>query len=120
MKMITGHVNDLPAYPVPADHADNTVRRVVFSPDNCWDTSVMRVFTMERGGGTHEHEHPWSHWVFILEGKGIIVYEGKDYPVEAGSYMFIPGGNKHYLYNAGSGDEVFRFMCIVPPEGDTF
>ena len=51
MKMITGHVNDLPAYPVPADHADNTVRRVVF-PDNCWDTSVMRVFTMERGGGT--------------------------------------------------------------------
>ncbi|MGI6575194.1 MAG: cupin domain-containing protein [bacterium] len=115
--LIQGHKDHLKEFPIPEEHARNTIRKVVFSPERGWDSHVMRIFTMGEKGRTYEHTHPWQHYVFILAGTGKVVVADTEYLVEYGHYLFIPGNTPHYLENTGK--EPFEFICIVPKEGDT-
>ena len=41
---------------------------------------------------------------------------GKDKVETAGSWCYIPEDIPHYFKN--DGNDIFEFICIVPPEGD--
>jgi mannose-6-phosphate isomerase-like protein (cupin superfamily) len=41
--------------------------------------------------------------------------DGRDTPVGAGAFAYVPAGKEHQYRNAGKG--IFRFICIVPTEG---
>lgn len=114
--MFIGKVKDLDRVDVPEEHALKTKKQVVFSPEKAWESHVMRVFTMEQGGKTHEHEHAWPHWVLVLEGTGLLTFKGEEYPLERGTYTFVPRGERHSFKNTGTSP--FVFMCIVPKEGE--
>lgn len=114
--MFIGVLEDLERVPVPEEHALKTTKQVVFSPQKNWESHVMRIFTMEEEGGTHEHEHSWPHWVLILEGFGILTFKGEEHPLERGTYIFLPQGERHSFTNTG--DSPLVFMCIVPKEGE--
>ena len=116
--VIIGNKNDLKAKKIDEKYATNTKKRIVFSPENSWDSHVMRVFTMEENGQTFEHEHDWPHWIFVISGKGSVTIEGEKHSLSKDSYLFVPGGVKHFFQNEGN--EEFEWICIVPPEGDTF
>jgi len=62
--------------------------------------------------------HDWPHINYIVEGRGVLHVDGRDTPIESGSYAFVPAGSTHQFRNAGSGR--FRFICIVPTEGHQF
>ncbi len=118
MKIRVGDRKELKAADVDEEHALKTKKRVVFSPDNNWDSHVMRVFTLEEGGKTLPHSHDWPHWVYVLAGRGELVTEEENYKLERDTYVFVPAGIKHNFASRGEG--LFEFMCIVPPEGDKF
>jgi len=40
--------------------------------------------------------------------------ERRDVPVQHGSTIFVPGGEMHQLRNTGQ--EVLRFICLIPQE----
>ena len=42
--------------------------------------------------------------------------DGEDFEVESGSYAYIPEDLVHQFTNTGDG--TFKFICIVPEEGD--
>lgn len=44
------------------------------------------------------HEHRSEHWV-VLEGKALVIKDGKEYNVDAGGSIDIPLGTKHSLQN---------------------
>ena len=68
-------------------------------------TCTMTYSVIEPGKTSSHHIHPWEHEVYILEGSGVLVCDGKEYPVTAGDAMYIPGGVDHYTLNTqGSGD----------------
>jgi len=113
-----GRKDELAAREVDEEHALNTKKRVVFSPADNWDSHVMRIFTLEEGGQTFRHQHDWPHWVFVLEGEGAVITEESGFPLERGSYVFVPAGLRHNFENTG--EEIFEFICIVPAEGDSF
>jgi quercetin dioxygenase-like cupin family protein len=48
---------------------------------------------------TNGHVHPWEHTVFILEGSGAIVVEGKNHPVTAGDAILVPQKARHQWKN---------------------
>lgn len=75
-----------------------------------------RVFTLEPGGYTPYHSHPYEHMNFIIEGEGFIINEaGEKQSVKAGDFALVLPGEKHQ-YRNGSPDRKFKMICGVPKE----
>jgi len=76
----------------------------------------FRVFTLEPGGNTPFHSHPYEHMNFIIEGQGVLVNEaGTEHPVKAGDFALVYPDEKHQ-YRNNSPDKVFTMICGVPKE----
>jgi quercetin dioxygenase-like cupin family protein len=80
-----------------------------------WSDYVLRIIELENGGHSPRHAHPWPHINFMLEGRGVLLLEGREHPVVSGSYAYVPAGSEHQYRNTGA--DKFRFICIVPKEG---
>lgn len=75
---------------------------------------AMRMFELAKGGHTPLHTHPHEHEVFIVEGEGLFVCEGREYPFAAEHFVFVPGGKEHCFKNTGG--SILRFLCIIPAD----
>jgi quercetin dioxygenase-like cupin family protein len=71
-------------------------------------TCTLSYSVIEPGKTSSHHIHPWEHEVYILEGSGVLVCDGKEYPVKAGDGIFIPGGVDHYTLNNQSSGNIRR------------
>jgi len=90
---------------------DSTIRILISKADGA-ENFVMRMFEIQPGGHTPLHSHPHEHEVFILEGEGIFVCDGKEHKISVESVVFVPGGAEHQFRNTGY--SVLRFLCLVP------
>lgn len=61
--------------------------------------------------GLHTHESS-SEVVYILKGRGKMLYDGVYEPLEAGSCTYCPMGHEHSLINDSSED--LEFIAVVP------
>ena len=61
--------------------------------------------------GLHTHEGN-SEIVFILEGKGKMLCDGRYEELSAGSCTYCPEGHEHSLINDSMGDLIF--FAVVP------
>jgi quercetin dioxygenase-like cupin family protein len=100
-------INAQPAY-------DGVTMRVAIGPEEGAPFFNMRVFEVEPGCFSPRHSHWWEHEVFVLSGKGVVVTEQGELPIEHGSTVFVPGDEMHQFRNTGDG--VLRFICLVPQE----
>ena len=74
-----------------------------------------RVFTVEAGGHTPFHNHPYEHMNYIIEGSGALVNEaGEETPLKAGDFALVNPSEKHQYRNKG--DQPFKMICGVPKE----
>jgi quercetin dioxygenase-like cupin family protein len=101
--------------PVNVEGAKDVEIRVLISKADGAPTFAMRMFEIQPGGHTPLHRHPHEHEVFVLEGAGVFVHEGKDYPITREDVVFAPGGSEHCFKNTGS--SILRFLCLVPLSG---
>ena len=64
--------------------------------------------------GMHTHETS-SEIIYVLSGKGKILYDGGCEPLEPGSCHYCPKGHAHSLMNdSPEGGEDLRFFAVVP------
>ncbi len=68
--------------------ADRRARLVAL--DDNPPTCTLTYSKIPPGGTSSHHIHPWEHEVYIIEGSGTLVCDGKEYPVKTGDAMFIP------------------------------
>jgi quercetin dioxygenase-like cupin family protein len=101
--------------PVNVEGAQGVEIRVLISKDDGAPNFAMRMFEVQPGGHTPLHRHPHEHEVFILEGTGTLVHEGKEHPFARESVIFVPGNDEHCFQNTGR--SVLRFLCLVPLSG---
>ncbi len=114
--MIVGNLNDLEGKKIESPEVKNVLKKVLVSPNEGWEGYVMRVFELSEGGYAPKHSHPWPHINYIISGNGTLHIDGKDHEVKEGSFAFVPPGKLHQFSNNGKED--FKFICIVPEEGD--
>ncbi|NLW07455.1 MAG: cupin domain-containing protein [Clostridia bacterium] len=114
--MIVSHIDKLTGTPVKGPEIKGTSKKVLVSPKEGWEGWCMRLFTIEVGGATSKHTHPWPHINYITSGRGILHLDGQEHQVSAGSFAYIPEGKPHQFRN--DAEEEFSFICIVPQEGD--
>ena len=61
--------------------------------------------------GLHTHEGN-SEMIYILSGKGKVLYDGEYVPLVPGDCHYCPEGHTHSLINNSDGDLIF--VAVVP------
>ena len=77
------------------------------------DSMCAGIAEVEPGGGSrkpHRHEQPEIY--LILEGTGILMLDGKESAVTAGTAVFIPGNAEHALRNESDAD--LKLLYVFP------
>ena len=110
MKVI--HYTEVESQAYPGNVAKGAMGRVVIGQADGASNFCMRVFELEPGGFSADHDHDFEHEVFVHAGKGVVMKEGKPVEVGPGSVIFIPGGERHQLKNIG--EEKLVFACLIP------
>lgn len=113
--MIVSHEEEIIAQQIELPIVKNAAMKVLVGEKEGWGDHVMRVIELAEAGYSPKHVHPWPHINYMLEGNGVLYIDGKEHPVKAGSYAYVPADVEHQFKNAGS--DTFRFICIVPKEG---
>jgi len=68
------------------------------------------------GGYVREHTHEENEEaIFVIDGKGRAVIEGKVYPLEPNAVVFLPMGTRHMFINDGDTD--LRWVWLIVPNG---
>jgi quercetin dioxygenase-like cupin family protein len=91
-------------------------KQVPVSKDDGSPQFAFRVFTIDPGGNTPYHTHPFEHINYIIDGNGVIVTEtGEERPVKKGDFALVLPGEKHQYKNT-SAAEPLVMICAVPKE----
>ena len=104
--------SDIAKRPVEAEGARDAEIRWLISKDDGAENFVMRMFEIKPGGHTPLHKHQHEHEVFVVEGEGVFVYEGKEYQFGKDYVIFVPGDKEHQFKNRGS--SILRLLCLIP------
>ncbi len=96
--------------------AYNAWKQIPLSREDGAPVYAFRVFTVEPGGYTPYHQHPYEHMNFIIEGEGVLVNaSGEEQPIKAGDFALVLPDEKHQYRNT-SPDKPFVLVCGVPKE----
>jgi len=78
--------------------------QVVFSRDR---TPTSTLYTglceLAPGGWLGRHRHTQAEVYHLVEGSGVMVLDGVEHAVAAGSAVFVPGDAEHGIRNTGTG-----------------
>lgn len=105
---------DVPSAPVVMEEVLGVTKRLAQGPADGVPTVALRVFTLEPGGHTPYHDHPFEHQNVVLEGQGVIRTPEGDRPIGPGTLALILPGETHQFRNTGAGP--LSFVCVVPKE----
>lgn len=96
--------------------AKDVYKQIPISAQDGSPSFSFRVFTVEPGGHTPFHTHPYEHLNYIISGSGTVKAEGgRDSDVSAGDFALILPDEKHQ-YRNDSGGEPLVMICAVPKE----
>jgi len=112
MKMKIEKSNNVAIKPVEMEGAKNVGIRWLISKEDGAENFAMRMFELAPGGHTPLHTHPQEHEVFVLEGEGALIFEGKQHPLGAEDVVFVPSNREHRFMNTG--ESIMRMLCIIP------
>jgi len=101
---------------VEMEGARNAYKQVPLSGEDGAPMFVFRVFTIEPGGHTPYHQHPFEHLNYVIEGTGKLVTDkGGGFPIKQGDFAMVLPDEMHQ-YRNGSKSEPLVVICAVPKE----
>lgn len=112
--MIIKKYQEVKAEPISDAGAEKVTIRWVISKDDGAKNFFMRVFEIEPGGCTPFHHHPWEHEMFVFEGEGCVIKEGKEHPITEGSVLFVPPDEEHQVKNTAH--KTLKIVCLIPAQ----
>lgn len=110
--------------PKPVDLTTATAHyRPIFGvgdPDQQQLKGIARYgeLTVDPGGSTEVVSYPAEEQIyFILEGAGVLLYDGRKFPVRQNDFMYLPVAVKHGVANSSSQPVRLLVMGFKIPEG---
>ncbi|WP_050596450.1 cupin domain-containing protein [Mesorhizobium ciceri] len=100
--------------PVPANgHIDVALAPHIVGMEHPFALGTQSVAP---GGYVREHTHDRNEeTVYVIEGHGRAVIDGKEYPLEPDSVVFLPKNVRHMFIN--DGDTRLRWIWLIVPNG---
>jgi len=100
--------------PVRMEGARGAFKSLVLGSADGVPNFSVRVFTLEPGGTTPRHAHPYEHVNYVIEGRGELWSEEGPHEIQAGDFMLVLPDERHQYRNTS--DERLVFLCMVPKE----
>lgn len=97
------------------EDAKGVYKQIALSREHGAPTFSFRVFTIEPGGHTPFHRHPYEHMNYVIRGQAILVAEDGDHQLKEGDFALVLPGKKHQYRNP-SHDRDLVMICAVPVE----
>jgi len=104
--------SDIKKCAVDVEGAKDVEIRWLISKEDGAENFAMRMFELQPGGHTPLHTHAHEHEVFVIEGQGVFVFEGKEHEFSAEYVIFVPANKEHQFRNAGN--SLLRMLCLIP------
>ena len=95
--------------------AKGVLKQIPLSKKDGVPTFSFRVFTIEPGGHTPLHRHPFEHMNYVIEGKGALVTEDREHELRQGDFALILPGETHQFKNTSKSQNLL-VICAVPKE----
>ena len=93
--------------------------RELFSADRTPTSALYTGLTdLSRGGRLGLHRHEQAEVYHLVEGSGVVVLDGVEHPVTAGSAVFVPGNAEHGIRNTGEGPLRFVYAFATDSVDD--
>ncbi len=73
--------------------AQGVYKQIPLSRENGAPTFSFRVFTLEPGGHTPLHNHPFEHMNYVIEGNGSLIVQHQEYKLRKGDFALIMPGD---------------------------
>jgi quercetin dioxygenase-like cupin family protein len=114
--MKVNKLNNVEKIKLAMEGAKDTYKQIPISKGDGTPLFSFRVFTIEPGGHTPYHSHPFEHLNYVIEGAGAVKTEtGEERPVSKGDFVLVMPAEVHQYKNTSvSGD--FVLICAVPKE----
>ncbi len=107
-----GKSTELPEEKVEMEGAKDATIQWLIAKEHGAPNFAMRRFRVKPGGYTPYHTHDYEHEVYVLDGKGVAIIEGEEYPLEKDSFILVPPNLRHQFRNTGDSDLIF--LCVIP------
>lgn len=104
--------DSVPLVPVTTEGARGCRIQEIITAREGAPTFAMRRFTVEPGGHTAFHRHPWEHEVYVLGGQGTLRLDGDAVDLQAGDAALVLPDELHSF--ECSGEEPLVFLCMIP------
>ena len=91
------HYLDQEAEKTETDGAKGAVIRHIITEKDGAPNFNLRVVTIEPGGQSPNHSHPWEHEFFVLKGKGTGEVNGEAVDLKPGDALYVPPDAQHCL-----------------------
>jgi quercetin dioxygenase-like cupin family protein len=95
--------------------AEKVFKQIPLAKSDGVPTFSFRVFTIEPGGHTPFHQHPFEHMNYIIEGRGVLAAKDREYEIKKGEFALVLPGETHQFKNTMQ-DQNLIFICAVPKE----
>jgi quercetin dioxygenase-like cupin family protein len=95
--------------------ASGVTKQVPISKSDGAPNFSVRVFTIEPGGHTPFHNHPFEHLNYIIAGEGVLVGQEKETSIGKGDFALVLPGEQHQYKNT-SKTQSLVLMCAVPKD----
>ena len=95
--------------------AKGVYKQIPISKADRTPTFSFRVFTIEPGGHTPFHQHPFEHIQYVIEGSGVLVAENRKHEFKKGDFALILPDEKHQIKNTSKLHDLL-LICAVPKE----
>src|SRR5262245_21832146 len=90
------------------------IRELLAHRNSCIRNQSLAEARLPVGGSTQEHYHAKAEEIyFITAGTGRMRIEGEEREVRVGDAIAIPPGQRHKLWNTGTG--VLSLLCCCAP-----
>jgi quercetin dioxygenase-like cupin family protein len=110
--MKVSHFEQTPAVPIQMEGSSGCQVRWLVDEHDGAPNFAMRQFEVAPGGHTPQHFHDYEHEVFVLEGAGVVLEDGREHPLHAGDVVFVKPNEVHQFRNTGSAP--LKFLCLIP------
>ncbi|ENN96756.1 hypothetical protein J422_00526 [Methanocaldococcus villosus KIN24-T80] len=93
---------------------DGSIIRELIHPKFANSKQSLALAEVPINGKTLLHRHKTSEEIyFILEGKGKMILDNKEFEIEMGDTILIPPNTKHKVINTG--DKPLKILCASYP-----
>ena len=95
--------------------AKGVLKQVPLSRADGVPTFSFRVFTIEPGGHTPLHQHPFEHMNYVIKGNGVLVLKDQEHEINEGDFALVLPDEIHQFKNTSKNQKLL-FICAVPKE----